>query len=253
MPMTSLDEFFTETLPPPDPLRDSIVEMVRRWHESTPRHQQVELGPSQIGTACMRKIAYGLMQVPRCNPEWDPLPSIIGTATHAWLQDAAEYANEQLGRKRWLTETKVEIATGLSGSCDLFDTDTGTVIDHKVLGVTSFMTKVKDPGPTYRHQGKMYGWVFQRLGYEVNTVAIALFPRCGTLSKMHVWQEPYNDATVDTVLTRRNAVIEMLDVFRVEVDPDRYRWIPAEKDQCQFCPQWSPNPKTGIQCPGDGT
>ena len=65
--------------------------------------------------------------VPTCNPQWDPLPSIIGTATHTWLETAAALANTVLGRDRWLTETKVYPAPWLPGSCDLYDCDTETV------------------------------------------------------------------------------------------------------------------------------
>lgn len=248
--MTSVDEFFSETLPPADPLREAIVDMVRVKAAAHPRHLQVELGPSEVGTPCARKLAYSMMNEPRCNPEWDPLPSIIGIATHGWLQEAAEYANQQLGRTRWLTETRVDVAPDLSGSCDLFDTDTGTVIDHKILGVTSYMAKIKDPGITYRNQVQLYGRGFQRLGYEVNTVAIAIFPRCGTLTKMHLWQQPYDDAAVDGVLARRDAVIGLINEFRVEIDPARYKWIPITQDSCLFCPYFSPNPRSPIQCDG---
>lgn len=251
--MTDLADFFSETLPVEDPLRSDIVKMVRDKAAAHPRHLQVELGPSEVGTPCMRKLAYGMMQVPRCNPEWDCLPSVMGIAGHNWMQEAAEWDNQRLGRQRWLTETRVEIRPDLFGSCDLFDTDSGTVVDYKFLGVTSFVAKVKDPGPTYKHQVHLYGRGFQKLGYTVNNVAIALFPRAGTLSKMHLWREPYDDAIVDKVLERRDAVIEMCDTFRVEIDPDRYHWIPATPDQCTFCPQWTPNPRSGIQCKGDGT
>jgi hypothetical protein len=251
--MTSLDEFFTETLPPPDPLRDSIVEMVRRRHEATPRHQQVELGPSEVGHPCMRKMAFGIMNVPRANAEYDPLPSILGTAAHTWMESAARLDNERLGRERWLIETRVEVTPGLSGSCDLFDKDTGTVIDYKFPGYTSFTKYLKDPGPTYRHQTHLYGKGFERLGYEVNTVGIAFFPRTGTLTKMHLWREDYNPEIADAVLAKRDAVLLMLDDFKVEIDPGRYQWFPTAPYDCIWCPWWRPEPKSPIQCDGKAT
>lgn len=246
----SLESFFSASNPVEDALRSDIIAMVRHKASNAPRSLQTAMGPSETGHPCMRKMAYSLMSVPRCNAEWDPFPSIVGTAVHSWLQEAAEQDNERLGRKRWLIETRVEVTPGLSGSCDLFDQDSGCVIDHKVLGVTSYMAKIKDPGLTYRNQVHQYGRGFKRLGYEVNRVAIAIFPRAGTLSKMHLWSEPYDDARVDEVLARRDAVIGLLDDLDVESNPERYQWIPATPDQCTFCPQWKPEPTNPLQCSG---
>ena len=81
--MTTAD-FFNVTTPVEDPIREALVEMVMNRYHATPRHQQIELGPSEIGHPCMRKIAQGTMAVPRQNPEYDPLPSIVGTAAHTW-------------------------------------------------------------------------------------------------------------------------------------------------------------------------
>lgn len=249
--MADLADFFSATNPGEDPLRTDIVDMVLARYHATPRHQQVEAGPSDISHPCHRKLAFKLMGVERCNPAYDPLPSIIGTSLHTWLESAAELANEQLGRQRWLTETRVEVTPGLSGSCDLFDTDTGTVIDHKTLGVTTFMAALKGPNPAYRAQVNLYGRGFERAGYDVNRVAIAYFPRAGTLSKMHLWQEPYNPAVAQEALTRRDQVIGLLDDLRVEQNPERYRWIPATPASCLFCPWWRPEPTSPLQCKGD--
>lgn len=249
--MTGLDEFFSVENPIDDPLRMDLIEMVRHRYRNTPRHLQKAMGPSETGHPCMRKMAYTLMEVPRCNPEWDPLPSIIGTAGHTWMESAARMDNERLGRERWLIETRVEVTPGLSGSCDLFDSDNGVVIDHKFLGVTSFMAKIKAPGETYRNQVHQYGRGFKNLGHEVKRVAIAIFPRCGTLSKLHLWHEPYDDKRVDRVLAQRTAVMEMLDDFSVHIDPARYKWFPFDNSEsCQFCPFWRPEAKSPLQCDG---
>ena len=49
---------------------------------------------------CHRKMAYGIMAEPGSNPQFDPLPSIIGTAvrTLARPPTAPAHANEALGR-----------------------------------------------------------------------------------------------------------------------------------------------------------
>ena len=118
---------------PDDPLRSELISMILARDAATPRHLQKELGPSEVAHPCMKRMAFGLMDVARCNPPYDPLPSIIGTATHKWLDSAAQPANMVAGRQRWLTETRVNVTPGLAGSCDLYDTDTATVIelDHE--------------------------------------------------------------------------------------------------------------------------
>jgi hypothetical protein len=191
------------------------------------------------------------MEVPRCNPQFDPLPSIIGTATHKWLESAAMYANHQLGRQRWLVETRVNVAGGLSGSCDLYDCDTATVIDHKVPGTNRFNMYRKKMNPVYRAQVHLYGRGFENAGLPVKQVAIALLPRGGYLSHLHIWREDYNPALVDRVLKRRETVIQLLDEFQVEQHPDRYQWIPTAPWDCVFCPFFKPDPKTPLQCRGD--
>lgn len=248
--MTELAEFFSETLPVEDPLRADIVAFIRARHAATPRHQQVALGPSEVGHPCMRRMAFGMMNEPRCNPEYDPLPSIIGTATHTWMESAAQLDNERLGRDRWLIEHRVEVAPGLSGSCDLFDTDTGTVVDYKFPGYTSFTKYLNDPGLVYQNQAHLYGKGFENSGRIVDRVAIAFFPRTGTLSKMHFWSEDYDRARAEAVLAKRYAVMALLDDFKVEIDSSRYDWIPMEPYECVFCNWWSDHPRSPIQCSG---
>lgn len=248
--MTDLAEFFSATLPEPDPLRDDLIAMIKAKSAANPRHLQRELGPSEVGHPCMRKVAFGMMEVPRCNPEYDPLPSIIGVAMHTWLEGAARFDNENLGRERWIIETRVEVTPGLSGTADLYDKDSGTVIDWKNLGYTSFPAHVKEPGLTYRNQVQMYGKGFARLGYPVKQVAIAMLPRTGTLNKMHLHREDYDESRADAAVARRDAIIGMLDDFDIELNPDRYQWFPKTPDTCFFCPWWKPEPNSPIQCDG---
>ena len=248
--MTSATEFFSASLPVIDPLREDLIGLIRRKAAVHPRTLQRELGPSEVGHPCMRKMAFGLMEVPRCNPEYDPLPSVIGVAMHTWLQEAAEYDNRQLGWRRWIAETRVHVTPGLFGTADLYDVATATVIDWKNLGYTSFPAHVKDPGITYRNQVQMYGKGFANLGYPVKQVAIAMLPRTGTLSKMHLHREDYDESKADAALARRDAVIELLDELDVERNPERYQWIPNHPETCFFCPWWAPAPKSPIQCEG---
>ena len=250
--MTAIADFFaiSET----DVLRNELIDMIVARHMATPRHLQVELGPSEIGHPCTRHLAYALTNpepVPRCNPQWDPLPSIIGVATHTWLQSAAELANTELGRDRWLAETKVYPADWLHGSCDLFDIDSGTVIDWKLPGVNQFSILRAHMSPVYKVQAHLYGRGFQRMGYEVKTVAIMLLPRGGMLSSAKLWSEPYDEQLALDAMARRQLIAEQLKVFDVHAHPERFEWFRKDGYQCVFCPWFSPRPTGPLQCPGD--
>ena len=254
--MTEAADFFNEPnehAALDDPIRTGLRDMILARDAATPRHMQRELGPSDVAHPCMRRMAYGITEADRSNPPFDPLASIIGTATHTWLESAAQHANTVLGYDRWITERRVEVAPGLSGSCDLYDCDTQTVIDWKVPGTLRFAKYKKDPGPVYKTQVQMYGLGFTRAGFPVETVAIAFVPRGKTLRSMHVWSAPYDEAVAQQAVARRQAVIEMMDEFDVEKNPDRFQWFPTSPYDCEFCPWWSPRPSTGLQCDGKET
>ncbi|AII28253.1 hypothetical protein PBI_YUNGJAMAL_14 [Mycobacterium phage YungJamal] len=247
------EAFFDTPTPQHDPLRGELLDMIRFRDYSTPRHRQVELGPSDVSHPCMRKTAFASMQEPETNPPFDPLASIIGTAMHTWLQSAAELANQVLGRQRWLTETRVPVTPTLAGSSDLYDTDTDTVIDWKTASTTRLRKYRKDPGPQYRGQVHLYARGFENLGFQVKRVAIAFIPRGATLHSFHVWSADYDPRVADAVLARRNQTLALIDDLQVEKYPDRYAWIPAESWDCEYCPFFSTNPNSPYQCKGDGT
>jgi hypothetical protein len=250
--VTTVEAFFEgATAIPEDQLREDLVQMIRARHEATPRHRQVELGPSDVAHPCMRRLAYGLMQVPRANSDYDPLPSIIGVATHTWLESACEHANGELGRERWVPESRVNVAKDLSGSSDVYDRLTQTVIDWKVPGYTRFTAYKKDPGPVYRQQVQFYGLGFENAGLPVKQVAIAFIPRAGTLSKMHLWKTDYSREMALAGLARRDATIALINDLRVEENPEAYQWIPAKPYDCSFCKWWRPEPSSPLQCKGE--
>lgn len=234
-------------------LKQDIIAMIKARDAAAPRSQQQELGPSEIGHPCMRKLTYGLMLVDRCNPSFDPLPAIIGTATHKWLESAAMHANNTLGRKRWLVEMRVNPAPWLSGSCDLYDSDTATVIDYKVPGSSRMKLYAKNPSELYKTQVHLYGKGFHNAGLPVETVAIMFIPRGGTLASAHLWSEPYNEAIANTALARHNQALILLSDFDIEHNPNRYEWLEKSGPDCMFCPWFAPNPAGPLQCGGVDT
>ena len=110
MTTPSFAEFFASgDKPVRTTLWTDLTGVIKAKAKVNPRNLQVELGPSEVGHPCVRKLAYGLMQVEECNPDYDCLPSTFGVAMHTWLQEAFEWHNVQLGRRRWITETRVDV------------------------------------------------------------------------------------------------------------------------------------------------
>jgi len=233
-------------------LLDDITSMIRNKYENTPRHQQRYMGPSEIGHPCPRHIALRLMDEDGCNVGGDPWPSIVGTACHTWLEQAAQEWNEHLGRERWITERRVSPREGLDGSCDLYDIDTATVLDWKVPGQSRMAHyKRHGPGAVYRAQTHLYGAGFVKSGLPVTSVGIVFMPRAGQLRGAHLWREPYDPAVAQAVFDRVDNVSVLIHDLDVEHHPENYEHIPVVPGEgCDYCPFWSPNPKNSRQCAG---
>jgi hypothetical protein len=256
-------------------LLDDLKAVLRQHYFETPRNLQKALGPSEVGHPCARKIAAGLLEFDRINPEGDPLPSWVGTAGHSRFElsvdldnekiidrraadeaDNGEYATERCtflphipgipaaGEEpigRWLSERRVTVRPGLAGTADLYDTWTDTVIDLKFPGVTKCRHYRKHgPVPEYRAQGHLYGKGYRNEGFDVKRVAIWFIPRGGFLSDSFVWSEPYNEQLVDDVLTKLDNISVLLDEFQIENHPERLKIIPATPSNCEYCPIFSP-------------
>src|SRR5438309_11787526 len=87
------EEFLAPRPDDPHPLLSDLKNMLRQHARSHPRHLQIQLGPSEVGHPCSRKLAQGLLELPQINPQYDPLPSYIGVAAHKAMEDAAALDN----------------------------------------------------------------------------------------------------------------------------------------------------------------
>jgi hypothetical protein len=233
-------------------LTGPITELIMHKYRGTPRHVQREIGPSEIGEDCLRKLAYKIMDEPATADGGDPLPSIIGTAAHTWMEDACRLWNEHLGRTRYIAEAKFEIVPGMPGHCDCYDCDTDTVIDWKFPG-TSKMKEYKDNGPSYQYraQAHLYGKGWAALGAPVSEVAIVFLPRGGLLSGMHIWSEPFSLPTAEQALQRYYDVTELAVALDVETFPQNYKLIPrVTGHNCTYCTWFKPGDESGRGCPG---
>lgn len=231
-------------------IREELVGVIHQRNDATPRHLQRELGISDISHPCKRKLAYGILEAEQCNPPYDPLPSIFGTALHSWLDSAFTHANNVLGRHRYLCETRVSPTDWLSGTSDLFDTDVGAVIDFKSLGKSSFNKNKKQLSEPYRRQIHIYGMGFERAGHEVKYVGALLLPRSGMLTQAHLALEPYDRSIAEQALKDRETVICLLNDLRVEEFPERLTLIEKSGPSCLFCPWFAPRPENPYQCEG---
>ena len=230
-------------------LRSEIIHAIRDFATNAPRNLQRAVGPSEVGTPCARQLAYKMSPaVERSRDLHDPWPSIIGTATHAWLADCFTHANN-LARQTgatppWHLERRVDVGFGLRGSCDCFHEPTGVVLDWKVLGETQYRKYTTEgPSPTYRTQAHCYGLGYLRLGYQVRTVGIGFFGRSKRLSDLHIWSEPFDIEVALQALKRMGQVQELI---QHGVHPLRVPSTPG--GACYFC-EFKGAADDGL-CPG---
>ncbi len=240
-----------EPPPPPTPaaldLRADLIRMVRRANAMHPRSLQVAIGPSEVGNPCDRSLGFAVRDrdgesLPVGGDSSDPVPAIVGTSVHAWLENAAHNDNfiekSLTGMDRWKPERSLNMEVngyGLSGSCDLYDADTSTVIDWKVVGPTSFRKYEREELPTqYRVQVQLYGLGYHQLGYEVKNVAIAVLPRNGPLRDLNLISFPFDQALAEAALMRLQLIDEANDWQGQKAKPssDHCRWCPVPRDAC---------------------
>lgn len=210
-------------------IKESLLAMVTEYEAEHDRTMQTDLGPSQVGDPCVLCLAKQVLGVKI--DFGDPWLRIIGTATHAWLEDAAARYNVRHNRAVLYPERKV-YPDGLllpsGGSADLYHVDLRSVIDHKIVGRTT-LQKVKAkgrPSEQYRRQAHLYGLGYSNAGVVVDHVAVAFWHRGGRLPDLYVWSEPYSDELAQATLQRyaalRSAVLSVGPAIldRLQPDPD---------------------------------
>lgn len=254
------------TQPPTGVLAASVMHTVKQAAARAPRSLQAAVGPSQLGVPCTRRLAYSVLDWPaKPNSDTDPWASVIGTATHAWMASTYEAENRRLfseagdqvwlngvRQDRYLIEHRVKLPGGIYGSCDLFDRDTGTVIDWKIVGPPRLKEyRRSGPGQQYRTQAHLYGLGMQLQGEIVNDVAIVFLPRGGRISDLHVWSEPYDPQIAADALGRHQATKDALAVLDPEANPERWALLPTADAHCNYCPFHLPGSADLSQgCPG---
>lgn len=228
-----------------------------------PRTLQQHLGPSELGAECDRQVVFKMAALPATNHVSDPWPSMVGTACHAYAEEAFKGDNERRGLLRWATETKVTPHPDHPGTADLYDALEQAVVDHKFLGESSMAKIRKAPPRHYEVQLLLYGLGYHRLGLPVKRVVLAAYPRtAASLDGLYVWERAFTDADgqiLPDVVELLNEVFE--DTARRRAYADRLlrqeiglREVPSKpgSDSCFFCPAYRPQAAkdSGPGCPG---
>jgi hypothetical protein len=242
--------------PAPLMVRDELVHIIEQAIAAHPRSLQARIGPSEMGTPCARKLGHKLAGTPereRSTP-WRPT---VGTAVHSWLdQVVTAFEAQRLtdGKPvRWHTEQRVNVGqvdgVDISGSCDLFEQVTGTVIDFKIVGPASLKKYKAGPNETYRVQAHLYGLGYVNAGHTVNHVAIWALPAAGELHQAVFWHEPFDPAVAHAALKRADAIAK---AGRLAGWAAVLPQLDTANDFCSGCPFRSDaaNPDPSTACPG---
>jgi hypothetical protein len=218
-------------------LKQSLTEIIQWANENSPRSLQAEIGPSELGTPCDRKMAYKRANNREINKRRDPWPAIVGTGIHRWLEEAVNQFQGHYGLTTYLTEQELVIDPLVLGHTDLYEE--GTVIDYKSCGPDVLKKIVKHGPPAgYRIQTQLYGKGHADAGRSVRYVALVFLPRAGFLSGMYVWSDVYRPEIAERALARMYSIGRGLIAADVANNPDIYERIPAASDHCGWCPYY---------------
>lgn len=247
----------------PDIVATELFTIIEGGIKGHPRSLQKRIGPSEIGVPCDRRLGYRLGSVPETNRTdtvaWKPF---IGTAAHEQFADIlGRHEIDRFGdgtdrtvAPRYKVEERVSVGrilgVNITGSCDLFDAHTGTVVDWKFTTRNMIREKYRPDGPgdQYRIQAHLYGRGFARAGYDVRAVMIVFLTRDGEFHDRWVWSEPYDEAVAVAALERATSIATAIESLGNEFTLPTLE--PADA-HCNWCP-WHKPGSTDISraCPG---
>lgn len=241
-----------------------LKEVVIRYADRLPRNVQRHLGPSELGHHCDRQLVGKMAGVSfgsgAGNMLHDPWASIVGTAIHAFLEQAFTWESGNTGR--WIAETKVcpdpAAVQPHPGTADLYDIQSRTLVDHKCQS-EAIRTRLRKDGPPFHYYVQMllYSVGYMLLGYDVQRVVLASWPRTkSTLTDMFCWEHEVTAEDLELVLEvlRKTEIREQLAAL-VATGEVSFWDIPAtpSTDDCQYCPFFNPaalGDGTTKGCPG---
>ncbi len=247
-----------EENPDANALKERLTRMVQFVATQQPRSLQISAGPSDMTTACDRRIGYKLAGIGRVNFTTDPWPAIVGTAAHAWLEEATKiWTKANPTDSAWHTEVSLKLDETFPAHSDLYLD--GTVVDYKTMSADR-MKQVKNLGiaavPGYFVQVQLYGLAFRQAGWPVQRVGMAFLPRSGSLRSMMTWVGKYEEKVARAALDRVYRIAARLADLEILDNPHRWEQVDATPgDACGLCPLYSPDKilESGADdtgCPG---
>ena len=213
-------------------------EVIRDSEEARPRSQQLAIGASGVGTPCDRLLLYRLARAYGFNLfSW---PAFVGSAVHERIASAFEFADDG----RYLIEQEVTCGylpdgSEVKGHCDLYDTDTDTVVDWKTTSAASIKqirAKVFSgscPSEQYRIQAHLYGAGMVMMGKRPKRVSLMFVPTSGNLTYAVEWSEAFDPQVVVAAFNRMQTLW---------ANAERMGWAEAveqastDPTACWFCP-----------------
>lgn len=212
----------------------ALLDVVDRAVEGAPRSAQRALGPSQLGTPCGRELTWLLAGRREPRHPYGGWQAAVGTAVHAWLEGAFTAENRRLGDTRYVLEARVMVGEYAGrrvwGTGDLYDLDTGTVVDWKTASPSSLRRHRDVLGPQYDAQRHLYGRGFALLGLPVREVVDVFLPRDGNLTAAYAHRAPYDEPVAVAALGRAESAQHALDA--VGGDPEA---VPADDCGRAWC------------------
>jgi hypothetical protein len=196
-------------------LQAELLDIIKGRADNAPRSLQRELGPSEVGDPCERKLAFKLhgMEPASVGKGGDKWRATVGTAIHSWLEDAFGQHSD------YITERKVvvgawydgEKARVLQGSCDLFRISSGTVLDFKTTSQAKMADYARGKiSETYRTQIHLYGLGYRNAGHDVKQVGLVFLPRDDdlNLSTSVLYVEDFDPSIAEAALKRLERIAE---------------------------------------------
>lgn len=234
-------------------IREDIIEVVQWANANSSRSRQIELGCSEVGNPCDRRIAYRIAGVTPTGFANDPWPAVVGTATHSWMEGAVNSFQEAHGLNHWVTEMEVFPNPLVKGHTDLYDAKRKLVLDWKFPGSTNMRAMRNDGvGSQYRTQVMLYGLGHLQAGRPVERVGIVALGREGWLKDMFVWTTEFSHAEAQAALDRVWRIGSVLLASDVD-DPATWEGIAHEPSRlCTWCPFYRRGMASASKegCPG---
>jgi PD-(D/E)XK nuclease superfamily len=214
---------------------EELTDIIRWTDNNSARSQQSTIGPSELGTDCDRRIAYRIAGIPETNSWMDPLPAIVGTAVHGWLERAMTSFQAVHYLDRWETELTVHPDPLVVGHCDLYDKDKQIVLDWKTTSPTKLKEwKRKGPPEHYKAQVNLYARGLIATGRPVSKVALVAIPRSGFLSEVQIWVDDYQPELAQAALDRLYGLAGVLLDQGADLDFEAIPNTPGTG--CSYCP-----------------